>query len=402
MQGTHFAVAAPGLAPFTAAELRQLGLLHRRSKQHKRAIEAGGVTFIGDRAALYRANLHLRTASRILLRLGEFHAENFPQLHTCAAAVGWERFLAPGQAVDLRVTCHKSRLYHSNAVAERVAAAIGDRLGQPPALHKGDEEGDEQPPQLIVVRLTHDLCTISVDSSGTLLHRRGYRLATAKAPLRETLAAGLIMAAGWPAGNALPPPLLDPFCGSGTSPIEAALLALNRAPGRQRRFALMAWPDFDAHLWQRLLDEADGQAAQRWAALGGKLAIQGSDRDAGAIAAAQANAARAGMGDIVDFTCQAVTAIDPPASPGFVVTNPPYGVRVRGGADLRNLYAQLGNVLRMRCPGWQAAILCSDRHLLAQTGLSLDIGTTFVNGGIRVTAGRARVPGESQVTPRAP
>lgn len=393
-QSAFFAVAAPGLPPFTAAELRQLGLLHRRSKQHKRAVEAGGVTFMGDRGALYRANLHLRTASRVLVRLGEFRAENFTQLRDRAAALGWENFLAPGQAVDLRVTCHKSRLYHSGAVAERVADAISERLGRLPELRKSDEEEDEHPPQLVVVRLDHDLCTVSVDSSGALLHRRGYRLATAKAPLRETLAAGLIMAAGWPAGDALPPPLLDPFCGSGTIPIEAALMTLHLAPGRQRSFAFMAWPDFDADLWQRLLDEADEQAALRRAALGGRLVIHGSDRDAGAIVAAQANAGRAGVGDALAFACHAVSAIEPPPGPGFVVTNPPYGQRARGGPDLRNLYAQLGNVLRQHCPGWQATILSSDRQLLAQTGLVLDTSITLVNGGIKVLAGRGIVPGQ--------
>jgi len=387
-----FAVAAPGLPPYTAAELRQLGLLHRRSREHKRAVEAGGVTFSGDRAALYRANLHLRTASRVLVRLGDFRAENFQQVRARTAALAWEQFLAPGQPIDLRVTCHKSRLYHSGAVAERVAAAVEERLGQAPALHKGDEESDDQPPQLVVVRLDHDVCTISVDSSGALLHRRGYRLATAKAPLRETLAAGLIMAAGWPAGDALPPPLIDPFCGSGTIPIEAALMALHSAPGRQRRFAFMTWPDFDAGLWQRLLDEANRQMAQRRAAIDGRLAIFGSDRDAGAVAAAQANAARAGVGDAIAFACHALSAIDPPAGPGFVVTNPPYGQRVRGGPDLRNLYAQLGNVLRQHCPGWQATILSSELRFLAQIGLALDTSVTFVNGGIDVHVAGGRVP----------
>ncbi|HRW48626.1 MAG TPA: hypothetical protein P5333_13960, partial [Caldilinea sp.] len=315
------------------------------------------------------------------------------QLRARAAVLGWDHFLAPGQAVDLRVTCHKSRLYHSGAVAERVAEAIGERLGKPPDLRKSDDEEDEQAPQLVVVRLDHDRCTVSVDSSGALLHRRGYRLATAKAPLRETLAAGLLMAAGWPAGDALPPPLLDPFCGSGTIPIEAALMALNIAPGQRRRFAFMAWPDFDAALWQRLLDDTDEQAAARLEQLGGRLVIRGSDRDAGAIAAAQANAGRTGVGDAIAFACHAVSAIEPPAGAGFVVTNPPYGQRVRGGPDLRNLYAQLGNVLRDRCPGWQATLLSSDARLLAQTGLALDTSINFVNGGIKVLVGRGVVPG---------
>ena len=148
----------------------------------------------------------------------------------------------------------------------------------------------------MVVRLVHDHCTISVDSSGELLHRRGYRLATAKAPLRETLAAGMLLAAGWdPLTGEAPAPLLDPFCGAGTIPIEAALLACGRAPGRNRHFAFMDWPNFDAALWNTLCAEADEQSRLQTARLDGRLQILASDRDAGAIAAAKENAARAGV-----------------------------------------------------------------------------------------------------------
>lgn len=385
-----FAVTAPGLAPLCANELAQ-----REVRRNLAAPVAavGGVAFRGDRAALYRANLHLRTASRVLVRLGEFRAENFDQLRARAGKLRWERCLTPGQAVDLRVTCHKSRLYHSGAVAERVAHAIEDRLGQPPPIQKGDEESDAPAVQLIVVRFLHDLCTISVDSSGALLHRRGYRQATAKAPLRETLAAGLLLAAGWDAHAVAPSPLLDPFCGAGTIAIEAALLTLHLAPGRQRRFAFMDWPDFDGNLWQRLGAEADAQAQQRAAALAGGLRIQASDRDAGAIVAAQANAARAGVAGAIEFACHALSAVAPPPGPGWVVTNPPYGQRVRGGPDLRNLYAQFGNVLRAHCPGWQIALLCSDPQLLRQTRLALDASLTLVNGGIDVLVARGTVFG---------
>ncbi|MFO7631602.1 MAG: class I SAM-dependent RNA methyltransferase [Caldilinea sp.] len=387
-KNSFFAVVAPGLADFCAAELVEQGLLGGKSAN---AVEAGGVDFSGSRAALYRANLHLRTASRILVRLGEFHAENFDQLRSRAGLLAWEQYVVAGQPVDLRVTCQKSRLYHSGAVAERVAEAIGDRLGSAPAVQKTDEESNEQGAQLVVVRLQQDLCTISIDSSGALLHRRGYRLATAKAPLRETLAAALLLASGWDARADTPPPLLDPFCGSGTIPIEAALMALQIAPGRTRRFAFMDWPDFDAELWQRLLDQTDERAEQRSAQVAGHLTIQASDRDAGAVDAAQANAERAGVGAAIAFARKAVSAIEPPPGPGAVVTNPPYGQRVRGGSDLRNLYAQFGKVLRAHCPGWQAAILCSDRILLGQTGLRLDTNLTFVNGGIKVIAARGVV-----------
>ncbi|MBP8291361.1 MAG: hypothetical protein KAX65_01235, partial [Caldilineaceae bacterium] len=180
-----FAVVAPGLAAYTAQELFALGLLPAPDAA---GVEPGGVTFSGDRTAVYRANLHLRTANRLLVRLGQFRAVGFEELRKFAGRLAWERYLAPGQPIALRVTCHKSRLYHSDAVAQRVAAAVGDRLGVAPPVQKFDEESDEQHdkqlPQIVLVRLLHDQCTISIDSSGALLHRRGYRLATAKAPLR--------------------------------------------------------------------------------------------------------------------------------------------------------------------------------------------------------------------------
>src|SRR5262249_27143687 len=158
--------------------------------------------------------------------------------------------------------------------AERVAGAIGDRLGAPAPLHKASADSDVPGPQLVIARLVHDHCTISLDSSGALLHLRGYRQATAKAPLRETLAAGMLLAAGWdPAA-----PLLDPFCGAGTIAIEAALLTRRMAPGRARRFAFMDWPDYDARLWKQLVKNA--RQAERQAP---PAPIVGSDRDAGAV-----------------------------------------------------------------------------------------------------------------------
>jgi putative N6-adenine-specific DNA methylase len=398
-----FAVTAPGLAPFTAQELRNLDLLRAVPAARPSALDArprlaedmhGGVEFAGDRRALYRANLHLRTANRVLLRLGDFEAVGFTELRRRAARLPWERCLAPGQPVALRVTCHKSRLYHSDAVAERMAGAIADRLGKPPAVRKFDEQAAGHPPQLVVVRLVHDHCTVSVDSSGELLHRRGYRLATAKAPLRETLAAGMLLAAGWdPCTDAGPAPLLDPFCGSGTIPIEAALLARGIAPGVNRRFAFMDWPDFDAALWKTLLAEAEERRGSQTANLGSRLQILASDRDKGAIEMAEANAARAGVADAIEYSCRAFSAVTPPAGPGWLVTNPPYGLRVAANRDLRNLYAQLGNILRASYPGWRVAILCSDRQLLGQLRLPLDTSLALVNGGIAVVLARGLVGG---------
>lgn len=381
-----FAVTAPGLETLAAQELRYLELLPDVTTGAVAA--SGGVAFQGDLDALYRANLYLRTASRVLVRLGDFNAAAFSELRKKAGRLDWSRYLVPGQAVVIRATCKASRLYHADAVAERVAGAIADSLGQPVIRHKpGNEEeaGSSQgTPQLIVVQLSHNHCTVSVDASGEMLHRRGYRQAVAKAPLRETLAAAMVLAAPWDAVS----PLLDPFCGSGTVAIEAALLALGMAPGRHRRFAFMDWPGFDEQRWTALL--ADSRVRERTALVPGGQ-IMASDRDAGAVRMAQENAVRAGVAQHIQFTCQAVSAICPPAARGWVITNPPYGVRVSQNKDLRNLYAQLGNVLRAKCPGWQAAILCNDKALLTQTRLTLDSSCSMLNGGIQVLLARGSV-----------
>jgi putative N6-adenine-specific DNA methylase len=370
---TFFVVTAPGLDQLAAQELRWLDLIPE--------VEPGGVIFKSDEAGLYRANLHLRTASRILARVGQFfYATTFGELRDKASRLPWEKFLRPGQPIALRVTCHKSKLIHTDAVAERIAGAIYDRLGQESPLRKASDEESAEPAQLIVVRVANDQVMVSMDSSGELLHRRGYRQAVARAPLRETLAAGMLLASGWDGSS----PLLDPFCGSGTIPIEAAMLALGIPPGLNRRFAFMDWPGYEESRWQELLDEVHPHSAS-------ELQIFASDRDAGAVKMAQENAARAGVEKSIHFACQAVSSITPPAGPGWMVTNPPYGLRVSEGRDLRNLYAQLGNVLRARCLGWNVAVLSSDLMLLGQIGLKLDTSFSTINGGVSVRLGRGLV-----------
>ena len=356
------AVCSPGLAPFAAAELGRLG------------VGARGLEFEGSLAELYRASLHLRAADRLLLRLGEFPAAAFPALAHGALRLPWERVLAPERPVAFRVSCVKSKLYHERAIAERLAAAVERRLGRASPAGKFDENSAEPQPQLFFARLERDRCSVFADASGALLHKRGYRLATAKAPLRETMASALVTASGWTPDA----PLLDPFCGSGTIAIEAALLARRIAPGLSRRFAFMDWPGFDAALWERLKEEARGAGIHM------PLTILASDRDAGAIRAALANAERAGVADAIRFSCRAVSAVEPPAKKGWIVTNPPYGVRVGEKKPLRDLYARLGAVLRERCPGWRATILSADARLLAASGLDLKEGAPMMNGGLTV------------------
>ena len=363
-----FAVCSPGLESILTQELQTLGLLDHTLVSIPN--KPGGVSFEGNLKSVYLSNLWLRSANRILVRQGDFNAKAFSELRKKASRLEWEQFLTQGQPIDIKVTCHKSRLYHQGAVAERVAAAISDRLGKPTPIRKSDQM---RVTQLVFVRIVRDHCTISIDSSGQLLHRRGYRLATAKAPLRETLAAGILYASAWDPKSTL----IDPFCGSGTIPIEAALLARNIPPGNGRDFSFMNWKNHDLGLWKKLLEDSKHQQSEQ------PIIILASDRDAGAISIAKANAERAGVAEDIEFSHQAISAIEPKGS-GVVVTNPPYGHRVSSNKDLRNLYAQFGIIMRAKCPGWRIALLCNDQKLINQTGLNLESDTTLDNGGIKV------------------
>lgn len=360
-----FAACAPGLESLLAAELRGLGVRGAR-------LLAAGVEFEGDAALLRRANLRLRTAERVFDRVSAFPAKSFPELIRGVARLPWERFLAPGAPIAVRVDARASKLYHERAVAERVAEGVGIRLRAKTALAKAVDDGPG--PALLSVRIERDFCSILLDSSGEPLHRRGWRLATAKAPLRETLAAALVLASGWDRTAAL----IDPLCGSGTIAIEAALLARGLAPGRGRRFAFQDRPGFDAAAWERERAEVFPAASPR---------ILASDRDAGAVAAARANAERAGVADAIEFSCRPLSAADAPAG-AFLVTNPPYGVRVSEGKDLRALYASLGARARERA--WSATLLCSSAALARATGLGFGPGTVTLNGGIPVRILTAR------------
>jgi putative N6-adenine-specific DNA methylase len=382
-----FAITAPGLERFAAAELE--GLTVRDVE-----IVPGGVMFSASRQLLYAANLHLRTASRVVVRVGDFAAKTFHELERRAGKLPWDEFISPNLTLALRVTCRKSRLYHSDAVAERVASSIAVHVSDLRFIgDSADDTGDApRPEQLVIVRMFHDRCTVSVDSSGALLHLRGYRLAVGRAPLRETLAAAALMGAEWRVDH----PLVDPMCGAGTIPIEAALMARRIPPGRRRPFAFMHWPDFDEVLWRRVISDADSATLPRAPA-----PILGSDRDGGAIESARANAERAGVSDDVRLDECAISSIEPPAERGWVVTNPPYGVRVGERDRLRNLYAQFGKVLRAKCDGWHVGLVSGAPELERHVGVSLDVAVRTVNGGIPVRIVTGVVSGEAAAGPPA-
>lgn len=367
-----FAIVAPGLESLALAEARAIGLPAELGEG------GGGIAWRGDLRGVLLANAGLRIASRVVVRLAAFEARSFAELERHARLIPWASVVAPGSAVRFRVTCKKSKLYHSDAVAQRLADAVTRALPTVRAAGSSSAEDDvvDEEAQLFVVRLFRDRCTVSADTSGALLHRRGYRQATAKAPLRETLAAALIAASGWDQAS----PLVDPFCGSGTIPIEGALMALGRAPGAARTFAAERWPGVSRTLGDRVRAELASQTGMR-----PTPRILGYDRDAGAIAAATSNAERAGVAADVGFAVQALSAAEFPAGGvGWVVTNPPYGVRVGEADRVRDLWAQLGHVLRQRAPGWRLAVLSPDPALERQLRIPMRVVAQTSNGGIPV------------------
>ncbi len=345
-----FVVAAPGLEPLVLAETRRLGVRPARAV-------TGGVECNVTWPQLWGLNLRSRLASRVLVRVAQFRADGFHSLQLGVRAVDWSAWLAEG-GVTVHASCDKgSKLYHSGAVAERVAEAIGVGDGA----------------QQVLVRVARNTVTISLDSSGAPLHQRGWRGPAGTAPMRETLAAALIVGSGWDARR----PLADPFCGSGTIAIEAALAARRIAPGLQRRFAFEAWPAFDEAAWRRQRDAAQANILDRCPP------IVASDRDAGAVGAAVANAHAAGVASCIDVRQLSVSHLELPARRGCVVTNPPYGKRTDGG-DVRNLYASLGAVLREMAPGWTLTMIAPSAAPWGQLGFATSATLRTSNGGLPV------------------
>ncbi|MEP7325885.1 MAG: hypothetical protein ABI836_08055 [Gemmatimonadota bacterium] len=372
-----YAITAPGLEAITGAELRALG--------HSVRSDTGGIGFHADPTQLVAANLELRTATRIIVRIGQFEARAFHDLELRSRRIPWEAYAAPGTPVRFRVTSHKSKLFHQDAIAERLLGSVRHRLGS--AVRATSVGGDDDEPgahesaadeQLFVVRLINDTCSISADSSGALLHRRGYRTAGGKAPMRETLAAAMLLGIGWDGTESL----LDPFCGSGTIPIEAALIARHIAPNLPRALqgdlACLRWPAFDK-AWGRPAIER----AQERALPSSPVLITGSDRDAKAIVGARINAQRAQVSEI-ELQVAPLSAAPLPAPPGWMVTNPPYGVRIGEQKRLRALYAQWGKLMRSEWSGWKLAMLEAQREVRRFTGLTMDEVISTRNGGIKV------------------
>ncbi|HOX43843.1 MAG TPA: THUMP domain-containing protein [Myxococcota bacterium] len=338
-----FAQCPPGLEPALAGELRSLGAGGLEPGH-------GGVAFTGDRALAARANLMLRTATRVLLRLDRFPAAHLNELESRARRVPWERYLTKDQPFQLRVSCHASRIYHTGAAEERVARALAAATGG-----RADKTAGAA---LVLVRIERDGCELSLDTSGAPLHQRGFKAEVGAAPLRETLAAGVLLLAGYDGSQ----PLLDPMCGSGTFALEAGLLALGRAPGLDRRFALEDVPGFGPGLFAE--ERARLRALERPAP---PAPILAADADAGAVGKARRNLARAGLEGLVRLERRRLEDQRLGPGPGLVVVNPPYGGRLGRGDDLEALHARLGALVGGT--GWRLALVTEQERLAHATGL---------------------------------
>lgn len=382
-----FVICAPGLETVTGAEMLRIGIKPTK-------VEAGGISCVGSVQDVMRLNLWLRTASRVVVRVAEFHASTFHELERRAKKIEWNRFVDDKAPVGFRVTCKKSKLYHSDAVAERFANALTAQVKGARAA-KSDERDDDDAAagnaQQFIVRLFRDDVTVSIDSSGDLLHRRGYRLSTAKAPIRETLAAGMLLAADWSGSK----PLLDPLCGSGTLPIEAAMIARNIAPGSRRQFAFMNWRGFERRGWQLILSDAEKKTLAH-----APSRIMASDRDEGAVKATRENAMRAGVSADIDVArksmTEAISEAGAAQGSGLLVANPPYGKRVGEGADPRDLYASIGKAARENLPGWGITIVSNESRLISQLRIPVETLFSASNGGIPVQVVKGLVPGSAR------
>lgn len=355
-----FLVAALGLEDALRAEA---------AEKHFRSPVAvpGGVTLRGGWSDVWRANLELRGAGRVLVRLGSFRAFHLAQLDKRARRFAWAESLRPDVPVRVEAACKGSRIYHDRAAGQRVARAIQEELGAPVS----DEAAVR-----VLARIESDVVTISVDTSGESLHKRGHKEAVAKAPMRETLAALFLRQCGFTGAE----PVVDPMCGSGTFVIEAAEVAAGLVPGRSRSFAFEHLATFNADAWSRMRASPPKPAPEP------AVRFFGSDRDAGAVSMSRANAERAGVAGLIDLRQQTVSDLVPPEGPpGLVIVNPPYGTRIGEKKRLQPLYRALGQTLLMRFSGWRVGLITSETGLARDTGLPFrPPGPPVSHGGVRV------------------
>jgi putative N6-adenine-specific DNA methylase len=354
-----FFATAPGLEQVLADEAIALGFAAPE-------VLKGGVATRGGWAEVWRANLQLRGANRVLARIGSFRTMHLAQLDKRMRKFPWGEILCVDVPVKVEVMCKKSRIYHAGAAAQRVERAITEEHGA---------EISKEAALKIMVRIEDDLCTISIDTSGELLHKRGHKVAVGKAPMRETLASLFLRQCGYEGHE----PVYDPMCGSGTFLIEAAEIASGLNPGRARAFGFEQLATFDADAWADIKAvDTTNSSDQRF---------YGSDRDAGAVRMSGENAERAGVAQMCRFQERPFAEAEAPDGPkGLVMVNPPYGARIGSKKTLYPVYAQLGTMLKTQFKGWRVGVVTSDASLANTMGLKfLEQTRPVSNGGLKVS-----------------
>ena len=335
-------------------------------------VEDGRVTFEGDEEAICRGNIFLRTAERILLKAGEFHAETFEELFQGIRGIPWEAYIPrDGKFWVAKASSIKSRLFSPSDIQSVVKKAMVERLKQKYHTDWFQESGAEYPLRLFLMK---DQVAVGIDTTGNSLHKRGYRRLASKAPVAETLAAALILLTPW-RGDRI---LVDPCCGSGTFPIEAAMMAANIAPGMNRGFTAEGWTNLiERRLWKEGTEEA-GDLIQRDI----RTDIQGYDIDGEIVKAARENARLAGVDHLIHFQQRPISALNHPKKYGFLITNPPYGERMEEKEALRGLYTEIGEALQ-RLDSWSAYLLSGYEDAEKCIGRKADKNRKIYNGMLK-------------------
>ncbi len=335
-------------------------------------VEDGRVTFEGDAEAICRANIFLRTAERVLLKIGRFHAETFEELFQGIKGISWENYIPKdGKFWVTKASSIKSKLFSPSDIQSIVKKAIVERLKQKYHINWFPETGAEYPLRLFLMK---DEVTVAMDTSGDSLHKRGYRTLASKAPITETLAAALIMLTPWKRERIL----VDPFCGSGTFPIEAAMMAANIAPGMNRSFTAENWTSFINHkLWYEVVEEAEELINTDIT-----VDIQGYDIDGEIVKAARENAKRAGVEHLIHFQQRPVSELRHSKKYGFIVSNPPYGERLEEKEALPKLYTEIGEAFQ-RLDSWSAYLITSYEKTEHYMGRKADKNRKIYNGMLK-------------------
>lgn len=354
-----------GLEAVTKREIYDLGYEITR-------VEDGRITFAGDADAVCRANIFLRSAERVLLLVGRFRATTFDELFEGVKALPWEQYIPKnGKFWVAKASSIKSKLFSPSDIQSIVKKAMVERLKQSYHLDWFPEDGADYPVRVFLLK---DEVMVTLDTSGNSLHKRGYRLLTSKAPLTETLAAALIMLTPWNKNRIL----VDPFCGSGTFPIEAAMLAANIAPGINRQFTAEEWTNLiPRKLWYDTVEEAEEMMDTEI-----EVDIQGYDIDAEVVKAARENAKRAGVEKMIHFQQRAVSDLHHPKKYGFIITNPPYGERLEDKENLPELYRQIGQAYA-GLDSWSMYMITSYEDAQRYIGRKADKNRKIYNGMIK-------------------